>query len=79
MAEKPGGGTIQLREQIIEDEVSGLTFMIERTPSGEGRIRVLGDLPLGNRDFAFDQDGRLVGTGTSAHNCRRPSWIKPVR
>jgi hypothetical protein len=79
MAEKPNGESIVLREQIIEDEVTNLTLMIERTPSGEGRIRILGDLPFGNRDFAFDSEGRLVGTGTGVHNCRRPSWVRAVR
>ena len=78
MTEKPNGGAILLREQIIEDEVSGLTIMIELTKSGEGRLRILGDLPYGNRDFAFDPGGRLVGTGTSVTNCRRPSWIESV-
>jgi hypothetical protein len=56
---------IAIQEQVIEDHPSGLTFTIWRTPDGEGRIRVSGDLPLGNRDFQFDKRGRLVGTGTS--------------
>ena len=78
MSEKPSGGNVVLREQIIEDEVSGLTIMVELTKSGEGRLRILGDLSFGNRDFAFDPDGRLVGTGTSIHGCRRPSWVRPL-
>jgi len=58
---------VVLREQVIEDSLgSGLTLTVWRTPEGEGRIRVSGaDLPYGNRDFQFDTEGRLVGTGTS--------------
>lgn len=76
---RPGGATVTLREQILDDtEASGLTILIERTPSGEGRLRVLGDLPFGNRDFAFDAEGQLVGAGTSTHACRRPTWLQVV-
>jgi hypothetical protein len=58
--------SVVLQEQVIEDSLaSGLTLTIWRTPSGEGRIRVSGDLPYGNRDFQFDSSGGLVGTGTS--------------
>ena len=79
MAERPGGGTVLLREQIIDDaDVSGITIMIERTPSGEGRLRITGELPFGGRDFAFDADGQLAGTGTSMHACRRPTWLQSV-
>lgn len=69
---------IALQEQIIEDSlVSGLTFTVWRTQDGEGRIRVTGDLPFGNRDFKFDENGRLVGTGTAvADAC--PSHLRLV-
>lgn len=78
MAEKPNGLAISLREQIIEDIVSGLTITIERTPDGEGRIRIRGDIPFHNRDFAFSQDGQLVGTGTGlCTHCTGPaSWLR---
>ncbi len=80
MAEKPNGESIRLREQIIEDEVSGLTIQIERTPNGEGRVRLFGNIPFRHRDFAFDRDGRLVGTGTgTCSTCASPtSWLKVV-
>jgi len=58
-------GVVVIREQVINDGPSGLTFIIWRTSDGEGRIRVVGDLPFGNRDLQFDSDGNLIGRGTS--------------
>ena len=78
MPEKPNGGSITLREQIIEDPVSGLTIQIERCDDGEGRVRLWGNIPFGNRDLAFDQEGRHVGAGTALRYCHRPSWLKVV-
>ena len=79
MAEKPNGGTIVLREQIIEDPVTGITFKVERTASGEGWLRLHGNIEFGNRDLMFDAEGRLVGTGTGL--CRscpssNSSWLR---
>lgn len=57
--------TVQIQEQVIHDEASGVTLSIWQTPSGEGRIRIAGPtLPL-DRDFQFDADGNLVGTGSA--------------
>jgi len=49
---------IVLLEQVIRDEVSGITFYIWRTPDGEGRLRLQGDFPYGNRDLHFAEAGR---------------------
>lgn len=70
---------IVLQEQVIEDSLaSGLSLTIWRTPDGEARIRVTGaDLPYGNRDFQFDESGRLVGTGTSVSDAC-PSHLRLV-
>jgi len=76
MATKPNGQDCIIKEQIIEDEVTGLTIQIEKAPDGESRVRIYGDLPFGNRDFSFDADGELVGTGTATGVCPRPSWIR---
>lgn len=79
MAVKPDGKLCPIREQIIEDPVTGLTFQFEVTPSGEARMRVYGDsLKLGNRDFAFDTDGELAGTGTATRGLCRPGWLTEV-
>lgn len=57
---------VGIEEQVVDDsEVSGLTLTFWRTPSGEGRLRITGDLPYGNRDFQFDCNGELAGTGTA--------------
>ncbi len=81
MAEKPNAKTIQLREQIIKDDVTGITIKIERTADGEGRLRLYGQIAYGHRDFAFDSAGRLVGTGTgTCQSCpgSQPSWLRVV-
>ncbi len=76
MAEKPNGANVVVREQIIEDEVTGLTLKFERALNGEGRLRLYGNLSFGNRDFMFSQDGRLVGMGTAVCERPRPTWLR---
>ena len=40
-------------------------LIFKLTQSGEPRLHLIGDsLPFGNRDFQFDCNGELVGTGT---------------
>ena len=66
----PNSKTLNIKEQIIDDLVTGLTLVFRRTPSGEARLHLLGDnLPLGNRDFQFDGSGELAGTGMSCRYC----------
>jgi len=60
--------TLNIKEQFIDDPVTGLTLMFRVTPSGESRLHILGDnLPYGNRDFQFDKNGKLAGTGTGLY------------
>ncbi len=62
----PNAKVVNIKEQIINDAVTGLMLVFRVTPSGEARLHLMGDcLPLGNRDFQFDKDGELAGTGTS--------------
>ena len=62
--------TLRIKEQMINDLVTGLTVILRVTPSGEARIEISGDiLPFGDRSLQFDVDGRLVGTGTSVGGC----------
>lgn len=64
------GKPLNIKEQTIDDLVSGLTLVFRVTPSGEARLHLLGDnLPLGNRDFQFDGSGELAGTGVSLRYC----------
>jgi hypothetical protein len=75
---KPKGALCQVREQIIEDQASGLTLQFE---CDDGRLRLLiaGDhLRIGNREILFDQEGREAGAGTLVGEFRRPSWLKKV-
>ncbi|MBA7578993.1 hypothetical protein ES708_20859 [subsurface metagenome] len=67
---KPDAKTLHIKEQIIDDLVTGITLIFQATPSGEARLHLLGDaLPLGNRDFQFDVNGKLVGTGSRVDYC----------
>lgn len=67
-----------IKEQIIEDRASGLTFQFEVMPNGEPRFRVLGNLPFGNREFVFNKDGEKSGSGTATRGTCRPAWMTKV-
>jgi len=83
MALKPDGQVWMVREQIIEDPVSGLTIQFEVVETGfdDGRfrLRLFGDLPYGNREFIFDASGSEVGAGVALADLCRPSWLREVR
>jgi hypothetical protein len=72
MAVKSDGKTWSVKEQIIEDPASGLTFQFEVMPNGTSRFRVLGSqLPFGNREFVFNDVGEKCGSGTATKGeCR---------
>ena len=66
---KQNAKTVKIKEQLIDDPATGLMLIFRVTPSGEGRLHIIGDcLPFGNRDFQFDVDGILAGTGTGFSN-----------
>lgn len=66
---KQNAKTLHIKEQYINDLVTGLTLIFRVTPDGEARLHILGDsLMFGNRDLQFDKDGILVGTGTGIRN-----------
>jgi len=68
----------QIKEQIIQDAVTGLTFQFEVMPSGEPRFRVFGEFPFGNREFIFNEAGEKTGSGTATRGLCRPSWMTKV-
>jgi hypothetical protein len=75
MAVKPEGKTWAVPEQVFTDRASGLTFQFEVMPDGEMRLRVFGDaLPLGNREYFFNEAGAKAGSGSYAGLCR-PAWL----
>jgi hypothetical protein len=69
--------TWSVEEQIIEDSVSGLTFQFEVVPESTARfrLRIFGDLPLGNREILFDKDGKVAGMGSAVRGLSRPTWL----
>jgi len=67
-----------IREQVFTDRASGLTFQFEVMPDGEVRLRVFGEaLPLGNREYFFNENGAKAGSGTYTGLCR-PAWLEQV-
>ena len=75
---KPGGKTFQLKEQIIEDPVTGLTLWI-RKAGPSWTLTLIGDcLEFGNRDLNFSAEGELVGAGTAVCCSPKASWLKGV-
>ena len=78
MPVKPNGAMCAIREQIIEDEASGLVLQFE-CENGKSRLVIAGKaLPFGNREILFDGEGREAAAGTLLGEFRRPSWLKPV-
>jgi hypothetical protein len=73
---KPGAQMCQIREQILRDPLSGLTFQFELEADGLIKFRIYGDdLPYGNREIIFDQDGHEAGAGTAVRGLCRPGWL----
>ncbi len=67
---KQNAKTLHIKEQYIDDLATELTLIFRVTSDGEAYLQLLGDnLPFGNRDFQFDKDGELAGTGTGVRNC----------
>ena len=76
MALKTEGGMCAVREEIIEDDASGLTFQFEQDEAGTTRLRIHGDLAFGDREVYFDADGHEDGTGTTLTPQCCPSWLR---
>ncbi len=77
---KPSGEQWTVREQIVHDEATGLTFQFEMTPGGWPRLSVCGPgLRSGSREIAFDERGVGISTGPAIGPMRRPTWLRPVR
>ena len=75
---KPNGNICKVREQIVEDDASGLILQFECS-NGRTRLVIAGEsLPFGNREILFDDDGREAAAGTLLGAFRRPSWLRKV-
>lgn len=81
MALKPDGSVCSIREQIIEDPVSGLTLQFIHKPDTDApfRLYIFGNLPYGNREILFDENGTEAGAGTALTDSCRPTWLKEVK
>jgi hypothetical protein len=81
MALKPEGSICSIREQIIQDPVSGLTLQFVHKPGSDApyRLYVFGNLPHGNREILFNADGAEAGAGTALVNACRPNWLREVK
>ena len=78
MPVKPNGSLCSIREQIVEDEATGLVLQFECV-GGRARLVIAGEkLPFGNREILFDDDGREAASGTLLGKFRRPSWLKRI-
>jgi hypothetical protein len=76
---KPNGALCKVREQIVEDDASGLILQFE-CANGRTRLVIAGEaLPFGNREIVFDADGREAAAGTLLGRFRRPSWLTKVK
>ena len=76
---KPNGALCKVREQIVEDEASGLILQFE-CENGRMRLIIAGpSLPFGNREILFDDEGREAAAGTMLGRFRRPSWLAKVK
>ena len=73
MTLKTGTKLLTLREQIIEDAVSGLTLKLEVAQDSTSRLMIYGGIPFGNREFIFDRQGKEAGAGTAPTQMCRPS------
>jgi len=78
MPVKPNGSVCSIREQIVEDEATGLVLQFECI-NGRTRLVIAGEqLPFGNREILFDSEGREAAAGTLLGQFRKPSWLKKV-
>ena len=79
MSLKPNGGLCKVREQIVEDDASGLILQFECT-NGRTRLVIAGEsLPFGNREILFDDEGCEAAAGTLLGSFRRPSWLSKIK
>lgn len=79
MATKPNGNICLIREQIIEDPVSGLTLQFEYRDNGTSKLTIYGDLPFGSREIIFDENGEEAAAGTAITGPCRASWLRKVK
>ena len=79
MGLKGGAKDWTIKEQIIEDPVSGLAIQFEVMPDGDRRLRLFGSiLRFGNRELVFNESGKMSGSGTHTTGLCKPTWGEPA-
>ena len=87
MAVKPHAKDCVIKEQIVEDKVTGITLQFQKLDAipekglkEEVKLTIYGDiLPLGNRDIIFDENGEKCAGGTATGDTCRPSWLRRAK
>lgn len=73
---KEGNKELRIKEQILFNDASGLTFEFVVKNDDETcpyRIRIYGEnLPFGNREITLDKNGIINGGGTFTGTCPFP-------
>ena len=76
---KPNASDWTIKEQIVEDGVSGLSIQFKVMPDGTPRLVIYGEsLPCGNREIVFDENGAEAGAGTATTGLCHANWISEV-
>jgi hypothetical protein len=66
-----------IREQFIDDDVTGLALKFEFTATGDPVLHIYGPyLPHGNREVCFAPDGKVKYLATSVLGSQRPNWTR---
>jgi hypothetical protein len=82
MAEKPAGARFPVKEQILDDPVTGITFQFFAVPGNEEgpfRLRIFGNVPHVDHEFIFDRDGVIRGRETMLMRRHKPTWLTQVK
>jgi hypothetical protein len=67
-----------IKPQTIEDLATGLTLHFEIVPDDPDapfRLKIVGDLPFGNREIRFGQDGKEARSGMVLSGLCKPTWL----
>lgn len=69
-----------IKDQVIEDPVTGLVFQFRTHPDGSSSMDVFGNFEFGNRNFGFRSDGTEMGRGTyvGENPVNRPTFDAPL-
>ena len=76
---KPNGLMCHVKEQIVEDHATGLILQFECSDNGLRLVIAGKQLPFGNREIIFEDEGKESAAETLLGSFRRPSWLRKVK